>query len=234
MFSLSVFIHVVAGFIALIFLWMPLFFRKGGTYHRVTGWVFTYSMFMISGTSVHLSLYRIWYEGNLTTEEFSFYLFLIFIAILSFSTAFYGLRVLRFKKHTGKHRHWIDWFIPCLLLASAIIMSVYGFILGDPLLSWFPMLGIFLSLSHMFYWWRQPRFKNHWVIEHLTGMLSCGIATVTAFVVFGAPRLFELNETSIWLWFAPTIILVPLIIYYSFKYQRKNVIKQVEGGTING
>src|SRR5699024_10134457 len=168
----------------------------------------------ISGTSIHMAWYRIWYEGNQTAEQFSFYLFLMFIAILSFSTAMYGLRVLRFKKHKGKHHRGVDWIIPSVLLISSIMMSIYGLRFGHPLLAWFPMVGIFLSLSHMVYWWRQPRFKNQWVIEHLTGMLSCGISTVTAFVVFGAPRLFALNDASLWLWFAPTIVLVPLILYF--------------------
>ncbi|GAB3801766.1 DUF2306 domain-containing protein [Virgibacillus kimchii] len=230
MFTLSVFIHVVAGFVALIFLWLPLMFKKGSRFHRLTGWVFTYSMFTISGTSIHMALYRIWFEGNLTASEFSFYLFLMFIAVLSFATAMYGLRVLRFKKHAGRHRQWIDWLIPGMLLASAIFMSTYGFMHGDPLLAWFPMLGVFLSISHMVYWLRKPVFKRQWAVEHLTGMLSCGISTVTAFVVFGAPRIFALNQTSVWLWFAPTIVLVPLIIYFSLKerkrYERKNLVKQ--------
>ncbi|WP_212926906.1 DUF2306 domain-containing protein [Oceanobacillus sp. J11TS1] len=223
MFSFFIFIHIIAGFIALITLWMPLFFRKGGTYHRITGWIFTYSMFIISATSIYLSLYRISLDESQTTAQFSFSIFLIFIAILSFSTATYGLRVLQFKKHAGKHRHALDWFIPILLFTSATVMSIYGFLLGDPLLSWFPMIGIFLSISYMLYWWRNPRFKNNWLIEHLTGMLSCGISTVTAFVVFGAPRIFGLNESAILLWFAPTIILVPLIIYFSIKYNKKAV-----------
>jgi len=230
MFTFSIIMHVAAGFIALIFLWMPLIFKKGGRNHRFTGWVFTYSMFVISATSVHLALYRIWFEGNLTAQEFSFYLFLMFIAILSFVTAMYGLRVLRFKRHAGKHRQWFDWFLPILLFTSAVIMSAYGFMLGNPLLSWFPMLGIFLALSQMAYWWRQPDFKRRWAVEHLNGMLSCGISTVTAFVVFGAPSIFALNQASVWLWFAPAIMLTPLIVYYSAKerrkYQRKNLMNQ--------
>ncbi|GAK00183.1 hypothetical protein JCM19055_3258 [Geomicrobium sp. JCM 19055] len=52
-------------------------------------------------------------------------------------------------------------------------------------------------------------------------MLSCGISTVTAFVVFGAPRLFSLDEAPLWLWFAPTVILVPLIIYFTTLEYRK-------------
>ncbi len=98
MFSFSLILHVVAGFVALITLWVPLFLRKGSKGHRVTGWIFTNSMFIISGTALHLALYRIWFDPTLTTEQFSSSIFLIFIAILSFSSAVYGLRVLRFKK----------------------------------------------------------------------------------------------------------------------------------------
>ncbi|QQK80832.1 DUF2306 domain-containing protein [Salicibibacter cibi] len=221
MFSFSLIIHVVAGFVALFTLWMPLFFRKGSRRHRFTGWIFTISMFIISGTSVHLALYRIWFDPTVTIEQFSFSIFLIFIAILSFSTAMYGLRVLRFKNHRGKHRHGIDWLIPAVLFMSAIIMSVYGFMVADSLLTWFPLLGVFLALSQLTYWWRQPRFRKSWVVEHLSGMLSCGIATVTAFVVFGAPQMFALDEAPIWLWFTPAIVITPLISYFSIKEKRK-------------
>jgi uncharacterized membrane protein len=221
MFSLSLVLHVIAGFVALITLWLPLFFRKGEKYHRLTGWIFTASMFLISGTSVHMAFYRIWFDPDLTTEQFSFYLFLTFIAILSFATAMYGLRVLKFKQHEGEHRYVVDWLIPSVLLISAVAMSVYGFIVGEPLLAWFPIVGMFLSISHMLYWWRRPSNKESWVIEHLTGMLSCGISTVTAFVVFGAPRVFAMSQAPIWLWFAPTIVLVPLIVYFTIREKQK-------------
>ncbi|QQK79249.1 DUF2306 domain-containing protein [Salicibibacter cibi] len=155
------------------------------------------------------------------SRHFSFSLFLIFIAILSFSTAMYGLRVLKFKNHSGKHRQGLDWLIPATLLVSAVFMSIYGFILADSLLTWFPSLGVFLALSQMVYWWRQPRFRKSWVVEHLNGMLSCGIATITAFVVFGASRMFALDEAPIWLWFTPAIVITPLIFYFSVKEQRK-------------
>lgn len=92
-------------------------------------------------------------------------------------------------------------------------MSVYGFIHESPLLTWFPVLGIVTGLSHLLYWWRQPRFRKSWIVEHLSGMLSSGIGTVTAFVVFGAPRMFALDGVPIWLWFIPAILISPLIFF---------------------
>lgn len=221
MFTFSLIIHVIAGFVAVITLWLPLFFRKGSKRHRFAGWIFTNSMFIISGTALHLALYRIWFDPALTTEQFSSSIFLIFIAILSFSTALYGLRVLRFKNHNGKHSQVLDWLIPAVLLISGVFISIYGFMIANPLLTWFPLVGIFLALSQMIYWWRSPRSKKRWVVEHLSGMLSCGIATITAFVVFGAPRIYGLDEAPIWLWFTPAIVITPLIYYFSNKEQRK-------------
>ena len=51
---------------------------------------------------------------------------------LSFATAMYGLRVLKFKQDEGEHRYVVDWLIPSVLLISAVAMSVYGFIVGEP------------------------------------------------------------------------------------------------------
>lgn len=126
------------------------------------------------------------------------------------------------KQEAGRaHRNAADLLFPSLLLGSGIGISVYGWTIGFPLLQYFPLLGIFLGGSHLAYWLQTPRRKSHWIVEHLVGMLSCCIATVTAFTVFGAPRLLGADSVSLVVWFLPTIILVPVIIGFSSYYRKK-------------
>jgi hypothetical protein len=61
----------------------------------------------------------------------------------------------------------------------------------------------------------------HWIVEHLIGMLSCCISTITAFIVFGAPRLLQIDSVSLIFWLLPTIVIVPLIIGFSTYYTKK-------------
>src|SRR5699024_4903792 len=142
-------------------------------------------------------------------------------AILSGATAWYGVRVLRYKKRKAPNRQFINLFFPILLLGSGIAMSIYGWMIDFPLLAYFPIVGIFLGASQLQYWFSSPNRRSHWIVEHLVGMLSCCIATITAFTVFGAPNLLQIDAVSILLWFAPTIVFVPLIIGFSVFYTKK-------------
>lgn len=213
-------LHVIGGFVALFTFWIPIVTKKGGKIHIFSGWIYVAAMSLVSISAFHMGIYRI-FDPNSTSEVFSFSLFLILISILSGSTAYYGLRVLRNKKRVDIHRNIWDLSFPLLLLISSICISIYGFIIDFPLLSWFPLLGIFLSATQLQYWLQKPKKKMHWWFEHISGMLGCSIATITAFTVFGAPRLLNIDSVSIFLWFLPTILLTPVIVGFIIYYDRK-------------
>ncbi|MFD1020427.1 DUF2306 domain-containing protein [Thalassobacillus hwangdonensis] len=213
-------LHIIGGFTALLTFWIPIVTKKGGSIHVKAGWTYVWGMIIVAASAFYMGLYRL-ADPNSSQELISFSLFLIFIAILSSSTAYYGIRVLRFKKRNRPHRNLMDLSFPFLLLSSAIGMSMYGSIQDFPLLIWFPLVGVFLAGTQLNYWLRSTKRKVHWWFEHLAGMLGCSIATITAFTVFGAPRLLQIESVSMLLWFLPTIVLTPVIIGMSMYYDRK-------------
>ncbi|MGP4041011.1 DUF2306 domain-containing protein [Gracilibacillus sp. D59] len=210
--------HIIAGFLALLVFWIPIVVRKGGKIHRKVGWVYTYSMAIVAVSAFYMGFYRIFYDP-LGDKAFSW--FLVYIAILSAATAWYGIRVLKFKKRKYAHRQIGDLAFSFSLVLSSVFISVYGIYIGSPLLSYFPGVGLFVGGSQLYYWLRKPKINGHWYIEHLIGMLACSISTITAFIVFGAPRLMNIESVSIFLWFAPTIVITPVIIGFSVYYGRK-------------
>ncbi len=131
------------------------------------------------------------------------------------------MRVLRFKTRTHTHTNLLDLAYPVLLFTSGIAISIYGFIINSSLLSWFPLVGIFLGATQLLYWLRKPHKKMHWWFEHFSGMLACCISTITAFTVFGAPRLLNINSVNMVLWFLPTIFITPIIIGLGIYYTKK-------------
>ncbi len=175
-------------------------------------------MAMVALSAFYMGFYRIYYDPS-GDQAFSW--FLVYIAILSAAIAWYGIRVLRFKKRKTIHRHVRDLAFSFSLIISSVLISGYGFYIQIPLLSYFPVVGLFVGGSQLYYWLRKPRTKGHWYIEHLIGMLTCSISTITAFIVFGAPRLMNIESVSIFLWFAPTIVITPVIIGFSVYYGRK-------------
>ncbi len=195
--------------------------KKGGKIHSWVGWVYVWAMAVVSISALYMGASRIFLDENADLERISFSWFLIFIAILSGSSALYGIRVLRFKNRKERHRSYLDLFASTLLFTSGIAISMYGFYIGSPLISYFPLLGILLGGIQLNYWLRKPTKKMHWYFEHFGGMFACCIATVTAFTVFGAPRLLNIQSTHILLWFLPTIFLVPVLIGFQIHYDKK-------------
>jgi len=195
--------------------------RKGGRTHRRVGWVYVIAMGSVSATAVVMGIYRLAWDAGPDPDAVEFSWFLLFVAVLSSSTAWYGLRVLRHKRRREAHRKPIDLLFPSLLLVSGIGITVYGWVIGFRLLQYFPLLGVFLGGTQLLYWLTVPKNKFHWAVEHIVGMLSCCISTVTAFIVFGAPRLLNVESVSLFVWFLPTIAFLPLIIGFSNFYRKK-------------
>lgn len=220
-FSLFKVLHIIAGFTALAVFWIPVVTKKGGKAHIRVGWVYVGAMAVVAISALFMGIWRIGFDPEGTVESVAFAWFLIFIAILSSATAWYGLRVLRFKNRIAGHRQWMDLLFPALMLVSGISISIYGAVIGFTLITWFPLIGIMLGASQLLYWLRPPAKKMHWWMEHLGGMLGCCIATITAFTVFGAPRLLGVSSVHPIVWFIPTILLVPVIVGFSIYYQMK-------------
>ncbi|HZG86288.1 DUF2306 domain-containing protein [Paenibacillus sp.] len=213
-------IHIAGGFLALAVFWIPIVAKKGGRTHNKVGWIYVYAMAAVSISAFAMGVYRIAWDAGPDADAIPFSWFLIFVAALSSSTAWYGVRVLRYKRRATPHRNAADLFFPSLLLGSGVGISIYGTIIQFPLLQYFPITGVFLGGSQLLYWLRTPKTKAHWAVEHIVGMLSCCIATVTAFLVFGAPRLLHIESTSLWVWFLPTFVFVPLIVWFTNRYKK--------------
>lgn len=214
-------LHIISGFIALFVFWIPIVTKKGWKLHRLVGWIYVWAMALVSISAFYMGVYRVFFDSSANLELISFSWFLIFISILSAATAWYGIRVLRFKQRKERHRHPLDLFVSFLLVGSGIGISFYGLSIGSSLISFFPLLGILVGSLQLFYWLRKPKGRMHWYYEHYSGMIPCCIATVTAFTVFGAPRLLNLETSNLLLWFLPTILLVPVLIGFHIYYDKK-------------
>lgn len=221
LFQLFKWMHIAAGFLALLIFWVPVISKKGRKVHRRSGWIYVYAIAVVSFSALYMGIYRIFLDPARNEDTVSFAWFLLFIAILSGASASYGIRVLRFKAREEKHRSLIDFAWPVLLIVSGISISLYGFTIDFGLLKYFPLIGIFSGAVQLAYWLNTPKTKVHWMIEHLTGMLACCIATITAFTVFGAPKLLQINSVSLLVWIFPSVVIIPIMISFSAYYKKK-------------
>ncbi len=191
-------IHIVAGFTALLSGAVAMGVVKGSFLHKRSGKIFFYAMLFACGSSLLLA----WFKEN----DFLFQIG-VFTAYQNLS----GERALRNKRLMPAARD----------LGLTLIGGVNGLWMlfsSQPVLIVFGMLSLFLVIgeSHVFYkvYRGQDIAGNAWLRKHIGMMLGAYIGTLTAFLVVNTSG----NLPSLLVWLTPTIVLVPLLIYWSRKY----------------
>jgi hypothetical protein len=196
-------LHVIAGTVALVSMWIPLLARKGAHRHRTAGKIFVAAMATVSLTALVLAGTRLLFDPTPRGREAG--LFLLFVSILTGASVSSGVRVLGAKQRTGPHLHWWDVGIAALLTLSAVGTAGYGLANGRTLFVAFSAIGVLTGAGQLAYWLRAPRAPMHWWFEHMTSMLGACIAATTAFLVVNAQR-WGLETFSLLVWLAPSVI----------------------------
>jgi len=213
--QLNIIIHVVAGGGMLLF--APAAFLinvKNIQRHRLAGKIFNYCMAIVGITTLF---------GVLKDPTNIFRQFLLAILIFTVYSVVKGVRAIQIMK--GSEVKKIDYInigflgaAGVFLIGAAIWLYFSGkFGLTGPIL--FGVFG-FLSIIEI-----RPALKllkvgrddkNELFRQHIGSMMGAFIASCTAFTVNAFHDLPTLIQ-----WFGPTIILVPLVVYYTNKFAPK-------------
>jgi hypothetical protein len=212
------YLHIAGGTAALLSMLIPLVTKKGGLTHRRAGWVFVTGMTIVSITAFLLAGTRWLTDSSRQGREAGAFLF--FVAILTATSVSTGMRVLRMKTRTGRHRHPWDLGLPALLTSSSLAAAFYGLSTGHHLFTAFSAIGLFVGSGQLAYWLARPSHPMHWWFEHMGSMLGSCIAATTAFLVVNASRL-GLETFSLLVWLTPTIIGIPTIAIWTRYYRQK-------------
>jgi len=202
----TLWIHIAGGMMALFAGVGALVTEKGGLRHRQAGRVFLVSMGIVVGTVfVLLPLDPTPFRGILTL-----------VAIFSGYLAFSGYRVLS-RKRPAQTAHEVDWIAAGSVILACLGLSVWGVTwLLDGRSFGIVMLvfaGIGVAFGTMDIRLFQASGAEEWVVNHLQRMIGAFIATVSA---VSAVNLTPVLGIAAWLW--PTVVGVPLIVYWSNTY----------------
>ena len=207
-------IHILAGTIALFVAPVPMLTAKGGRTHRRWGKVYFWAMAVLALTAVVLAVWRP-------------VVFLALLAVFSFYSAFSGYRALYRKRPAqGQAATGLDWSAAIVTFTASGALAILGIL--RPNAAWervgvvpviFGAFGMVLAGVDLVKFFRPPADRNAWWFEHMGGMLGSYIAAVSAFSVVN----FALLPTAVrWLW--PTAIGTPLIAlwitYYKVRFRR--------------
>ena len=200
-------LHIFTGFLALLFGFIAIIVKKGGKVHRLVGKIFFFSMLGVTASALLISLIK---KNQ----------FLLFIAIFSFYQNYMGYRALKEKSLEPLPIDWLVLIVGSvnalfMLCSFNIVLMVFGTI-NLLLVSGNFRVNILLGRKKAL-----PPLT--WLKRHIGMMIGAYIATVTAFIVVN-DKWFVSPLVPSWLpWLLPTIVLGPLIVYFTKKFTGKNV-----------
>jgi hypothetical protein len=217
---IALWIHILAGTVALFVAPGALLTVKGGLAHRRWGKIYFWAMTVVAVTALGVGYWRS-------------RVFLVLVAVFSFYAALSGYRVLyRKRPELGQRATAFDWIATVLTLAASSALIVMGILQPSP--TWrqlrivavvLGMIGLFLAGRDVWAFVKPPKDRNAWWFHHMTSMLASYIAVVTAFSVV---NFTFLPVTAKWLW--PTIIGTPAIFiwvtYYKTRFNRRKPTTQ--------
>ncbi len=213
-------LHVLFGFISLVLFWLPIFLKKGGKGHVLTGKLYVAAMWVVVTTAALLSI------KNVIIGEYTMAAFLGFLSLITGNTLWYGIAILKVNSNNADafKRKQIGMHI--LIISSAMVLLTYGMYLQGQgaavLMIVFGALGL-TDIPALLQKLTNRNRPTDRIKEHMVGLLTSGIAAYTAFFVFGGYTWMEKLLPGMWAvvpWIAPGV-LGGIGITYGVKYFRK-------------
>ncbi len=219
-------LHVLLGTVGLVAFWTPALTRKGGKLHRKAGWFYVWAMLGMVASAALLSVLLITLplvihpaRAGATAAQITRHAtniraggaFFGYIALLTFTAGWQGIRVLSAKKGIGEMRTPFNIGLNVVNVVAGLGGIYMGLQMGQPLFVIFGAIAFAPAAIFLNRLRRNREAKMYWFMEHISGMLTTGIAAYTGFFVNGGARLMShLFAHAPGLqyipWVAPTII----------------------------
>jgi len=200
--------HVFAGITALVSAFSAISTKKGSKKHIILGKIYSLAMLYVVIGAIALSILR----PNP---------FLLAIALFSGYLVWTGFRRARYKKaqlnKVDKFTVLVGSLIVIILISYGTLILIAGKSIGIVLL--FFGLGLFIFTIEDFIAIKKETYTSKFrIANHLQRMLGGTIATITAvFVQQLVPRIQNTQIPELVIWIGPTLVLTPLITYWSKK-----------------
>jgi uncharacterized membrane protein len=197
-------LHILGGSVGLISGTIVLILKKGDKNHKAIGSIFFWAMNLAGLCSFVLA---VMHPNN----------FLFVVGIFTLYMNLTARSYLKFKRKDA-----VINFRDAIPTIGMVIAAFFFVIVGIKLISkdsfgWVLLSFAFISLRFVLadykFFKGKSKFSNQWLLSHLQRMIGTYIASITAFLVV------NINfKPAFVIWLAPTVLLVPLIIYWSRKY----------------
>lgn len=207
-------LHVFAGVIGLVAGTINILGPKTGRVHKNVGLWFTFAMSFSCLLAIILSSIT----GNI---------FLLSTGVFTLYLTGTGYRAHKhFRRRNPMPIQRPDWLLTGGMVIAAIFLTGTGLraLLHESVMGVVPLvftaIGLLGVRTDIRLYRKPPEDRLVWLRVHLGRMTGAYIAAFTAFLVNNAYRFGFPGPAVIW-WLAPTALLVPFIVRWSRRYQRK-------------
>lgn len=228
------FLHIVFGTAALILFWVPLATKKGQLQHTKFGRAYRNVMYCVAATGAVMAMMVIAFPLSVkphlnqasnvavAVENIRyFWLFLLYLALLSYTTTRHGDAVLKAADNRVQLRNSAYLTPLAMLTIGGIGLIVMGLLRDQALHLIFGILGMLVGLSMLRYVLSSHVKKGAYLLEHIASMVGSGIGAYTAFLSFGGRHLLSgIGEYQLLFWIAPGVIGASLSFYLTRKYKK--------------
>lgn len=201
LYQTSLFLHVVAGSLALATFWFAAALRKGSPSHRRSGQLHLLAMLavIVSGVPLTAALFA---RGQAV-----FGLFLAFLLVLVATSCWNAWRAIRDRHTPARYAGTVFRLLAALLFAGGLLLGALALRWQQPLLGVFAAIGVVAGLDARRVLRRLAQGAlpaNWWLREHYGAMIGNGIAVHISFFGVGLRTLLpqldpDLQRYLMWL-----------------------------------
>ena len=189
--------HITAASVSLALVWIPWLTRKGSPLHRRVGGVYALAMAAVALSAFLMCGIRL---SDTDPANDGPALFLAFVGVLSGSASISGIGAVRTKGRRAPTRNIALVVPPVILLVFASYILVTGVVTLSPIRLPLAAVGVFSALGRLRFWLRAPATPREWLFEHISGMGTTCIASLTALLVVNAARLGLTGPWGLLVW----------------------------------
>lgn len=231
--TLSYFVHVGLGTLALVSFWTAGLSRKGSPVHRLAGKLYLLAMAGLLLAALPLT-------AALASRNPVGAAFLSYLVVITTTSVWNSWRAVRDKKDWARFTGPVYRGLMWANLVSGLVIAYVGLFVTNQMQVIFVAFASIGIIGFVTMWRfsrrlpEDPRWPLH---QHLTAMLGNGVATHIAFLSIGLPRLLPFLAGSSLLnlaWLAPLVVASVAGAYLTRKYLPKRRPAPVPGSAVAG
>ncbi len=199
----AVWLHLIAGTVALATFWTAGLARKGGPLHRAAGRTYLVAMVAVIVSGVPM-VGALLLRGHPMSASFLGYL----LVLVSFS-CWSAWRAVRDRRDPARYAGPVFRALALACTVAGLGMAALGLSRGVPLFVVFGALGPLAGLGAWRFLRRGSQPPQWWLREHLSAMIANGVATHIAFLGIGLRRLLPMLDgqaLQMLSWFGPLAV----------------------------